>query len=94
MLEAQHHICELYLNEKLITYNSSTYKKFSWYQLNFMVSLVTRETGVGGKDMKSYLGLLYLYWGKTSTRNHVLKVVDNKIGSIIQNLYHEWINKK
>ena len=45
------------------------------------------EMGVGGKYMTTCLGMFNLLVGKSNIVNYVLKVVNDKILTIIQEMY-------
>ena len=58
--------------------------KLLWYQLNFQISLATMVISVDRKDTTTCLGTLDFPGGRSNIEHHVLKVVDNKIGPMIQ----------
>ena len=51
--------------------------------MNFQAILATVVMVVGGKYMTTCLGILDIHGGKSNIVHHVLKLVDNEIGSII-----------
>ena len=61
-------------------------------QLNFQVILRSMEMCLGGKDMTTYLGNLDLPVGKSNSLHNVLKIVDDKIRPIIQQVAQKSIN--
>ena len=78
--ETQPQISTFYLHE--IT-KKSRFRNLTYYQMNFQAILATVVMVVGGKYMTTCLGILDIHGGKSNIVHHVLKLVDNEIGSII-----------
>ena len=56
--EAQYHIYILYIHENGITPTNRSYNNYSWYQLNFQVSLCNYGNGNWQEIHKTCLGIL------------------------------------
>ena len=82
--EVHHQRSAFYIYE--ISPKKITYSNSSWYQLNFWVSLGTMLMGICGKYMTTCIGILDIHGLKSKFGHHGLKVMDNKIVTITQEL--------